>query len=67
MSIAPLKQNPTPGQIAVRLIGRTVGDNKPPGVAHSATIMNAVPRPFSVGTPPPIRSSGIGRNLDVTA
>ncbi len=53
MAIAPLRQNPNPEQIAVNLIGRTVADNKAPGIAESASVMNATPKFFSAGTPPP--------------
>ena len=67
MPVAPLKQNASPGQLAVSLIGRTVADNKPPGIAHSASIKNGNARFFTVRNPPPIRSGGIGKKLDITA
>ena len=67
MAIAPLRQNPNPEQIAVNLIGRTVADNKAPGIAESASVMNGTPKFFSARTPPPVMSSGLGHNLDVRA
>ncbi len=67
MAIAPLKQNPNPEQIAVNLIGRTVAQNKGPGIDESASVMNATPKFFSARTPPPVMSSGLGQNLDVRA
>ena len=51
MAIAPLRQNPNPEQIAVNLIGRTVADNKAPGIAESASVMNATPK-FVLGRNP---------------
>jgi hypothetical protein len=67
MAIVPIKQNPNPGQVAVQLIGDTVRANKGPGIDESATVMNAVPKPFTASRPPSISSSGIGGKLDVTA
>lgn len=66
MPVAPLQQNASSGQMAVNLIGRTVADNKAPGIAHSASLMNGNKRFFSVRNPPPARSGGIGQKLDVT-
>lgn len=67
MTVSTLRQNANPGQIAVNLIGRTVADSKPAGIAHSASIMDGNPQFFTVRNPPPPHTGGIGRNLDITA
>ena len=66
MAITPIRQNPTPEQNALTLVGETVKANKGPGIDESASVMNA-PRAFSVSAPPSTQATGLGRNLDVRA
>lgn len=67
MALAALQQNANAGQVAVNLIGRTVANNKGPGIAESASIMNGNSRVFTLRNPPPVHSGGIGLKLDVVA